>query len=178
MPRVGYPDPTTFAEGYSALAGFVDSLPHERKLIGGFSQGAVMSLAVGLGEWRPRPLAVIGFSGFVPTVDGWQLDATRPFPPIAIGHGTYDPVIPIEFAHRSVAQLEAAGAEVLYRESPIDHAIDPAFVAELVPWLDAAVSSARRSVRVLPSARNCSNPWRMNLASSGSPRSTETDTAS
>jgi phospholipase/carboxylesterase len=141
VPRVGYPDPTTFAEGYSALAGFVDSLPYERKLIGGFSQGAVMSLAVGLGEWRPRPLAVIGFSGFVPTVDGWQLDATRPFPPIAIGHGTYDPVIPIEFAHRSVAQLEAAGAEVLYRESPIDHAIDPAFVAELVRWLDAAITA-------------------------------------
>ena len=82
---------------------------------------------------------MIGFSGFVPTVEGWQLDGTRPFPPIAVGHGTYDPVIPVEFAHRSVAQLEAAGAEVLYRESPIDHAIDPAFVAELVPWIAAAV---------------------------------------
>ena len=47
-------------------------------------------------------------------------------------------VIPVEFAHRSVEELRAAGAEVLYRESPIDHAIDPAFVAELVPWLRAA----------------------------------------
>ncbi len=139
VPRVGYPDPATFAEGYAALAGFVDSLPYERKLIGGFSQGAVMSFAVGLGEGRPRPVAVIGLSGFVPTVEGWQLDGSRPFPPIAVGHGTYDPVIPIEFAHRSVAQLEAAGAEVLYRESPIDHAIEPAFVAELVPWIGAAV---------------------------------------
>ncbi len=44
-------------------------------------------------------------------------------------------MIPVELAHRSLAQLEAAGAEVLYRESPIDHAIDPAFVDELVPWL-------------------------------------------
>ncbi len=139
VPRVGYPDPATFAEGYAALAGFVDSLPYERKLIGGFSQGAVMSLAVGLGEGRPRPLAVIGLSGFVPTVEGWQLDGSRPFPPIAVAHGTYDPVIPIELAHRSVAQLEAAGAEVLYREYPIDHAIDPAFVAELVPWIAAAL---------------------------------------
>jgi phospholipase/carboxylesterase len=139
VPRVGYPDPATFAEGYAALAGFVDALPYERKLIGGFSQGAVMSFAVGLGEGRPRPAAVIGFSGFVPVVEGWRLDASRPFPPVAVAHGTYDPVIPVEFAHRSVAELEAAGAEVLYRESPIDHAIDPAFVAELVPWIDAAV---------------------------------------
>ncbi len=141
VPRVGYPDPVTFADGYGALTGFVDSLPHERKLIGGFSQGAVMSYAAGLGEGRPRPAAVIAFSGFVPTVEGWQLDDARPFPPIAVAHGTYDPVIPVEFAHRSVAELEAAGAEVLYRESPIDHAIDPAFVEELVPWIASVRAS-------------------------------------
>src|SRR5262249_9805219 len=28
--RVGFPDPATFAEGFAAAAGFVDSLPHER----------------------------------------------------------------------------------------------------------------------------------------------------
>ena len=97
-----------------------------------------MSFAVGLGRGRPRPLAVIGFSGFVPVVEGWELGGP-PFPPIAIGHGIYDPVIPIEFAHRSLEQLHEAGAEVLYRESPIDHAIDPAFVRDLVPWLADAV---------------------------------------
>ncbi len=139
VPRVGYPDPATFAEGFAALAGFVDSLPYEQVVIGGFSQGAVMSLAVGLGEGRPRPAAVIAFSGFVPVVEGWQLSAGGPFPPIALSHGSYDRVIPLELAHRALAQLEAAGAEVLYRESPLEHAIDPAFVAELQPWLRAAV---------------------------------------
>jgi phospholipase/carboxylesterase len=138
VPRVGYPDPATFAEGYTALAEFVDSLPYETKVVGGFSQGAVMSFAVGLGEGRPHPAAVIAFSGFVPTVEGWQL-GPGPFPAIAVAHGTYDPVIAVEFAHRSVEQLRAAGAEVLYRESPIDHSIDPAFVGELVPWIRAAV---------------------------------------
>ena len=40
-------------------------------------------------------------------------------------------------AHRgaSRADVVAAGAEVLYRESPLDHAIDPAFVRELRSWL-------------------------------------------
>jgi phospholipase/carboxylesterase len=140
VPRVGYPDPATFAEGFAALAGFVDSLPYEQVVIGGFSQGAVMSLAVGLGAGRPRPAAVIAFSGFVPVVEGWQLAPAGPLPPVALSHGTYDPVIPVEFAHRSLAQLEAAGAEVLYRESPIGHAIDPEFVAELRPWLRVAVT--------------------------------------
>ena len=99
-----------------------------------------MSLAVGLGLGRPRPSAVIAFSGFIPTVEGWEL-GPAPFPPIAIAHGTYDPVISVELGHRAVAQLEAAGAEVLYRESPIDHAIDPAFVEELRPWITAVVEA-------------------------------------
>jgi phospholipase/carboxylesterase len=140
VPRVGYPDAATFAEGFAALAGFVDSLPYEKVVLGGFSQGAVMSIAVGLGAARPRPQAVIAFSGFVPTVAGWSL-GTAPFPPVAMAHGTYDPVIPVEFAHRSLEQLRAAGADPLYREFPIDHAIDPAFVVELQPWIRAAVEA-------------------------------------
>ena len=139
VPRVGYPDPATFAEGFAALTGFVDALPHERIVLGGFSQGAVMSLAAGLGRGRPRPAAVIAFSGFIPVVEGWELETEPPFPPAAIGHGTYDPVIPVQLGRRAAATLEAAGATVLYRESSIDHSIDPAFVTELRPWLRDAV---------------------------------------
>jgi phospholipase/carboxylesterase len=139
VPRVGYPDPVTFAQGFTALASFVDGLPYDRIVLGGFSQGAVMSLSVGLGKGRARPAAILAFSGFIPVVDGWELGTELPFPPIAMAHGTYDPIIPVELAHRSLAELEAAGADVFYRESPMDHAIDPRFVDELVPWLTASV---------------------------------------
>jgi phospholipase/carboxylesterase len=140
VPRVGHPDPATFAEGFAALAAFVDAIPARRVAIGGFSQGAVMSLAAGLDRGRPRPAAVMAFSGFLPEVEGFELDGTRPFPPIAIGHGTLDPVIPVEFGRRARERLEAAGADVLYRESPLPHTIDPAFLDELVPWLEAALA--------------------------------------
>ncbi|HEY7537291.1 MAG TPA: hypothetical protein VH721_04840 [Gaiellaceae bacterium] len=135
VPKVGYPDPPTFAEGYAAAAGFVDALPHERVVLSGFSQGAVMSLALGLGRSRPRPAAVVAFSGFLPEVEGWELGTEEPFPPIAIAHGTYDPIIPVEFGRRARERLEAAGAAVLYRETPIQHSIDPAVVAEVRTWL-------------------------------------------
>jgi phospholipase/carboxylesterase len=58
VPRVGYPDPATFREGYGALVEWFDALPFpaERIVLGGFSQGAVMSYALGLGAGRPgRP---------------------------------------------------------------------------------------------------------------------------
>jgi phospholipase/carboxylesterase len=133
VPRVGYPDPESFHVGYTAAAEWLDALPFaaERIVLGGFSQGAVMTYALGLGKGRPRPAALLALSGFIPTVDGWEADLDSPFPPIAIVHGEYDPVIPVEFARRARTVLEDAGAELLYRELPIDHTIDPAVLPEL-----------------------------------------------
>jgi phospholipase/carboxylesterase len=128
--RVGFPDPATFFPSYRAAAEWLDSLPHERIALGGFSQGAVMSYALGLGSDRPRPSALLAFSGFIPDVDGWELDTTRPFPPIAIGHGTYDRVIGVEFGRAARDRLVAAGADVAYREDPLPHAIDPGFLRQ------------------------------------------------
>ncbi len=140
VPRVGYPDTDTFAEGYGALAEWFDALsyPPERIVLGGFSQGAVMSYALGLGRGRPRPKALFALSGFIPTVAGWDADLESPFPPIAIAHGAYDPVISVEFGRAARATLEAAGADVLYLESPIEHWIDP----QVIPELRALVVSA------------------------------------
>jgi phospholipase/carboxylesterase len=133
VPRVGFPDPATFAQGFGALTEWFDALPFppEDVVLGGFSQGCVMSYALGLGVGRPRPRAVIALSGFIPTVDGWELDTESPFPPIAIAHGTYDPVIPVEFGRAARERLESAGADVWYRESPIEHWIDPQLLPEL-----------------------------------------------
>ena len=80
--------------------------PAEKIVLGGFSQGAVMSFALGLGRGRPRPAALIALSGFVPTVEGWEPDLEPPFPPIAIVHGSHDPVIPVAFARSARTLLE------------------------------------------------------------------------
>jgi phospholipase/carboxylesterase len=135
VPRVGYPDPDSFRTGYGALTEWFDGLPYpaDRIVVGGFSQGAVMSYSVGLGTGRPRPAALLAFSGFIPTVEGWEADLSSPFPPIAIRHGTQDPVISVEFGRAARDTLEAAGASPDYGESPIGHWIDPAWIEEVRP---------------------------------------------
>ncbi len=138
---IGYPDPETFTASYDLASGWLDALavetgiPTERTVIGGFSQGAVMSWALGLGRGRPRPAGIIALSGFIPTVDGFELELTPPLPPVAIGHGTQDPVISVEWGRKAKALLEEAGAEVLYKESPVPHSVDPSFIVELQPWV-------------------------------------------
>ena len=144
--EIGYPDPETFAASYELASGWLDALAEEtgvspeRTVIGGFSQGAVMSWALGLGKGRPRPAGIVALSGFIPTVDGFELDLSPPLPPAAIGHGTYDPVISVEWGRSAKQMLEAAGADVLYRESPMPHSVDPSFLAELQPWVSDALS--------------------------------------
>ncbi len=138
VPRVGHPDHDTFWSSYRACVEWLDSLPYEHVVLGGFSQGCVMSLALGLGhELTRRPIAVCGFSGFVPVVDGWTLDADRALPPVALGHGVHDPVIPVEFGRDARDQILAAGGELLYEEYPLPHALDPQFLAAVREWLAA-----------------------------------------
>ena len=84
--EIGYPDPATFTETYALASEWLDDLAatagvtSERTVLGGFSQGAVMTYALGLGEGRPRPAGLIALSGFMPTVPGFALDlaATAP----------------------------------------------------------------------------------------------------
>jgi phospholipase/carboxylesterase len=133
--EVGYPDPATFLETYAAVSEWLDGFHFEHVVLGGFSQGAVMTYALGLGEGRPRPAALVALSGFMPTVPGFELNLEPPLPPAAIGHGTHDPVISVEFSRQARELLEAAGGEVLYREYPLPHAVDPGFLLELAPWL-------------------------------------------
>jgi phospholipase/carboxylesterase len=139
--EIGFPDKETFDASYDLAGGWLEAfaeqtgVPPEQTVLGGFSQGAVMTYALGLGRGRPRPAGLIALSGFIPTVEGFELDLSPPLPPVAIGHGTYDPVISVEWSRRANQQLEQAGADVLYREYPLPHAIDPGYLSELSSWL-------------------------------------------
>lgn len=146
--RIGFPDHDSFHDTYERAAGWLDGLledegiPMARTVLGGFSQGAVMSYALGLGAGRPEPAGIVALSGFMPTVEGFALDLSgREGFPAAIGHGTHDPVIGVEWGRDARVRLDQAGAEVTYREYPLPHAVDPGFLAELSrEWLPEALA--------------------------------------
>ena len=139
--QVGYPDPETFGAVYPVLTEWLDTfleengLAHDRLVLGGFSQGGVMTYALGLGRGRPRPAALVALSGFIPTVERFELDLSPPLPPVAIGHGTLDQVISVGFGRAARDALREAGADVTYQETPMAHTIDPAFARELPAWI-------------------------------------------
>ena len=145
VPRVGYPDPTTFQAARHKLAALHDELwertgiPPERTVLGGFSMGSVMSYASALAVERPAPAGILAFSGFVPVVDGWQPSLSdrrdlRAF----IAHGSADPVIEVAFGRRARDLLTEAGLEVEYHEHGLGHQIDVDQLAAARDWLSAA----------------------------------------
>jgi phospholipase/carboxylesterase len=144
--RVGFPDQETFDATYEQATAWLDDflarhdVPHDRAVLGGFSQGGVMSYALGLRAGRPRPAGIMALSSFIPTVEGFELGDASGLP-VAIGHGTYDPVIGVEFGRDARDRLTRAGAEVTYRESPMPHTIDPAFLSELPAWVGSAAAA-------------------------------------
>src|SRR4051794_38328081 len=144
VPRVGFPHPATFQASYAALGEWLDALaehtgvPPERTVLGGFSQGCVMAWALTLGPDRPAPAAMLHMSGFVPTVPGFEPDWGRAAGlPVLVAHGSEDPIIPVGFGRAARDAAQAAGADVVYRESRVPHTIDPAVVGDIVAWLAA-----------------------------------------
>ena len=128
------PDPATFAATAPRLAAFLDGLPVpiDRVVLGGFSQGTVMSYAMSLGPGRPRPAGLVAMSGFLPRVADWPLEPERlRGVPVGIAHGSLDPVIPAQFAAEAETTLTAAGADVLRLSSPVPHMVDPDWIEPL-----------------------------------------------
>jgi phospholipase/carboxylesterase len=145
--EIGSPDRDTFLSTFAELSAYLDGVLADqgidwgRTVLGGFSQGAVMSYALGLAAGRPRPAGILAFSGFIPEVDGFELDLdSRGGLPVAIAHGTHDPVIGVEFGRQAKQRLEAAGLDVHYREDPVAHTIAPAGLAQAITVLDEALA--------------------------------------
>jgi len=147
VPRVGYPDPETFHKAYAKLADFHDELwqrtgiAPDQTVFGGFSMGSVMCYSMGLAGERPAPAGILAFSGFIPTVEGWQPHlADRTSTRVFIAHGRRDPIMDVGFARRARDLLEAGGLEVSYHESDAAHHIDPAHIPAAMRWLSRVIA--------------------------------------
>jgi phospholipase/carboxylesterase len=147
--RVGYPHPQTFELSYRLLTESLDHLLAEhaldwsRAVIGGFSQGAVMSYAVALGAGRPLPAGLIALSGFIPEVEGWEPEfAGRGALRTLVHHGALDPVISVAFGRAAASSLRAGGIDAVYIESEAGHSLPPEVIDPARRIINRAIFSA------------------------------------
>lgn len=142
------PEPDSFERSQAELGTFLDRIRGELPVrtgplvLGGFSQGGVMSMAYALRNPGAAPI-VLNFSGFLadhPTVKPTpqSVAGTRFF----WGHGTQDPQIPFTLAVEGRLLLDQAGADLTARDYPIGHGISPNEAEDARRWIDAAVAGS------------------------------------
>lgn len=94
-------------------------VPLSRTVLSGFSQGAAMTLDVGLS----LPLSgLVALSGYLHPIS--EPPASR-YPPVLIVHGTLDSVVPLKAAQYTRDSLVALGTPVQYQEFAMGHEIQP-----------------------------------------------------
>ena len=88
----------------------------EHTILGGFSQGAMMALNVGLQLDRAL-LGILAFSGALIAPPGFA-DSTRPRPPICLVHGDRDQVVDPDLSAQAAAVLGGMGYDVRFHIEP------------------------------------------------------------
>ena len=114
----------------------------KRVFLAGFSQGAMMSLALAL--TRPEKIAgVVAMSGRFPvSVLGTDLDRKAlEGMPVLVTHGLYDPVLPVEEGRGIQKNLQALPLELTYREYPMRHEVTLESLRDVSAWLSKTLDA-------------------------------------
>lgn len=102
----------------------VKNFPAEQITFGGFSQGCLMAIDVGL-RYPHRLAGLVGISGWVFEIE----KLLQELPPMAkqqrllCSHGTFDTLIPIAGVREQIKTLKAAGLNVAWHEFSKAHTI-------------------------------------------------------
>ncbi len=99
-------------------------IPTDRITLAGFSQGAALALYSGL-RFPKKLSSIIALSGYLPSPNTLKLDehSANQATPVFIGHGMFDPIVPIMLGQLCKEQLEGFGYAVNWHSYPITHTV-------------------------------------------------------
>ncbi|MFL6337108.1 MAG: alpha/beta hydrolase [Pyrinomonadaceae bacterium] len=137
-------------QSLALLPGFIDGLvetygaDERRVYLAGFSQGAMMSLALLL--TRPGKVGgVVAMSGRLP-VQVTEREPDRGLlkgKPVLITHGLYDPLLPVEEGRAARDYFQELSVELTYREYPMAHEVSMESLRDVARWLTEALDAGR-----------------------------------
>lgn len=134
-------DQIGITESARRVAKLIDAIaaqgvPYERIVLGGFSQGAAISLHAGLRLRRPLG-GIVALSGYLPLATrlyGEATDAGRRTP-IFMAHGLFDDVVSPLVAERGASLLSEVNRSFLWRTYDVDHGLAREELADLAAFL-------------------------------------------
>ena len=111
-------------------------VPPERVVVGGFSQGGIMSLSLLLTRPELLHAAMVMHSRLLPEVLPLVAPPERlQGRELWVSHGTDDGMIPLANAHQIRKSVAALPIALTYKEYPGGHELRPAELREAMAWL-------------------------------------------
>ena len=105
----------------------------------GFSQGTILSYAVGL-TYPEKVKNVIALSGYISEdMLPENLDKNYSHLNFYCSHGSLDQVIPVEWARKSPKFLNSLDIKNVYSEFPVGHGVAPQNFYEFKNWLESLI---------------------------------------
>lgn len=101
----------------------------------GFSQGAILSYALGL-TYPKRFASVIALSGYL-NENISKLSKPEEAPALYAAHGTLDEVVPFDWGQQSAAQLKQKGFDIQFDQFPVGHTVGQDGFYKLLEWQNA-----------------------------------------
>lgn len=121
-------------------------IEHQRIVLGGFSQGAALSMYTGLQLDRTLG-GVVAMSGYLPKPDAWKAGLTEAGKqtPVLQCHGDEDPMVRLEWAEAAYQAMQDQGVRdvqfKLYEGMP--HSATMEELQDVLSWLCDALSEDR-----------------------------------
>ncbi|WP_010282996.1 alpha/beta hydrolase [Bacillus timonensis] len=137
----GKPHREVFDRSIGQLTNFLEyasqsyPIDQENIYLLGFSQGAIVSMTLGLtlGE---RIKGIVALSGYIPffVKEEYHIQSVANLS-IFISHGEYDPVLPFEWGEESKDFFENQGANVSFHSYPEGHTVSLQNYRDFMNWI-------------------------------------------
>lgn len=114
-------------------------IPSERIVLAGFSQGGAVVYQAALSY--DKPLAgLMALSTYFATAETLQASAANAHIPIALFHGTNDPMVPEAMAQMALADLSKLGHQPSYKAYPMQHEVCLEEIRDISAWLQQVLA--------------------------------------
>jgi len=108
-------------------------------VVAGFSQGGAVAIHTAL-QTGHDIAGLMALSTYMALPDDAANAVSRKSLPIFMAHGSFDPVLRMEWGRASADRLIEAGYAVDWHEYPMAHAVCPQEIADISNWLSAIYS--------------------------------------
>lgn len=116
-------------------------VPTARIVLAGFSQGGAVALFTGL-QHRDKLAGIMALSTWLPSGEGVdiQVSAGNTATPIFYGHGTQDPIVPLQLGEQTRNWLTQKGCVISWHTYPMPHSVSMEEIIHIRAWLISVLS--------------------------------------